>query len=100
MTAPNRQPFVKPGTAPAPMPAPTKPKPLNQFAYLEGKKVCVRTRGFVRFNGTLFSTSGHILTLKNAVEIDGEERYEWPDLTHIDTNCIMFVADASSKEGF
>ncbi len=98
MSAPNRQPFVKPGTAPATaastMPTPT-PKPSDPLAYLHGKKVCIKTRGVVRFVGTLFKSNGQFYTLRDTEEIDGETVRHWQELTHIDKACVMFVAEAN-----
>ncbi len=94
MSAPNRQPFVKPGTVPAPTaPAAAPKKASDPLAYLHGKKVCIRTRGVARFVGTLFSSGGNFYTLRNAEEIDGDTVRQWPELTHIDRNCVMYIAE-------
>lgn len=102
MSAPNRQPFVKPGTTPvkadAPMPVKaTAPAPASKdpLAYLHGKQVCIRTRGVVRFVGTLFNTFGQFFVLRNATEFDGDVTRIWPELTHIDKNCVMFISEVA-----
>ncbi len=81
-------------SAPVTTPA-AAPKPSDPLAYLQGKKVCVRTRGVARFIGTLFKSSGQFYTLRNAEEIDGDIRNNWPELTHIDRNCVMFIAEVA-----